>query len=143
MWYGALEVARYIITCCSKLDRPVSNLKLQKMLYFVWVEFYKETGRYLFHDEICAWQLGPVVPEVYYEYCSHAGKPIYAFYSASIDEESGAVLDRIISKYIDIPAYKLVDRTHAPGTAWDVVYKNGLGNRMPIPFNLIIEKEAA
>lgn len=143
MWYDAMEIARYIITQCFNLGKPVSNLKLQKMLYFLWVDFYKRTGRMLFCDGICAWQLGPVVPEVYYEYCSYAGKPICGVYATGLEPEDAKVLDTIISEYIDIPANVLVGRTHAPGTAWDIIYQNGAGNRNIIPFDLIIKKEVA
>lgn len=141
MWYSALDVARYIITKCSLLEKPVSNLKLQKMLYFVWVDFYKQTHRYLFGDDICAWKLGPVVPDVYYEFCSHAGRPIYYIYSSDINSEDTKILDKIIPDYIDIPANILVNRTHARGTAWDEIYQDGDGNRRVIPFSLIITKE--
>ena len=75
MWYKVLEVAKYIISRCSELRNPVSNLKLQKMLYFIWIEFYKHTGRTLFLDDICAWQLGPAVPIVYYEFCQYPENP--------------------------------------------------------------------
>lgn len=62
MWYDAAEVAKFIITECFKSNIAISNLKLQKMLYFLWVDFFKKTGRRLFMDDFCAWQLGPVVP---------------------------------------------------------------------------------
>ena len=68
-------MAKYIISRCSELRNPVSNLKLQKMLYFIWIEFYKHTGRMLFLDDICAWQLGPAVPIVYYEFCQYPENP--------------------------------------------------------------------
>lgn len=142
MWYSANEIARYVITKCFSLGQPVSNLKLQKMLYFIWVDFYKETGRMLFCDNICAWQLGPVVPEVYYEYCSHAGRPILRSYATEIKPEDENTLNSIISDYINVPANVLVDRTHEHGTAWDSVYRDGKGNRNIIPFDLIIKKEA-
>ena len=83
MWYDALDVAKYIITRCYEQGNPISNLKLQKILYFLWADFYRETRRYLFFDDICAWQLGPVVPKVYYEYCPHAGRPIFNIYQTS------------------------------------------------------------
>ncbi|MCH5271593.1 MAG: DUF4065 domain-containing protein [Lachnospiraceae bacterium] len=143
MWYSALEVARYIISRCASLNRPISNLKLQKVLYFVWVDFYRKTGRMLFDDNICAWQLGPVVPEVYYEYCSYAGTPIFLLYTTTIAPRDREMLDDIISDYLPISANELVNRTHATGSAWDVIYKNGEGNRKVIPFDLIIEKEAS
>lgn len=141
MWYDALQIARYIITKCSLAEKPVSNLKLQKMLYFLWVDFYKETGRKLFLDDICAWQLGPVVPEVYYAYCSYAGRPIYTQYVSEIIDNDEKILDNLLDKYIDVSANELVSKTHEPGTAWDTVFNGGTGNREVIPFTLIIAKE--
>ena len=142
MSYSALEIAKYVITSCSNQNQPVSNLKLQKMLYFLWVDFYKATGRMLFNDNICAWQLGPVVPEVYYEYCHYAGTPIFLLYDTNnIRQEDQKILDDIIACYLPIPANDLVEKTHVAGSAWDAIYQNGLGNRKVIPFDLIIERE--
>lgn len=141
MWYDALEVARYIITRCSQLGKPISNLKLQKMLYYVWIKFYEKTHRALFFNDICAWQLGPVVPDVYYEYCPYAGLPIREELSTIIEPESRKIIDVIIDKYIDLSARELVQMTHKPGSAWDSVYQGGTGNRKVIPFQLIIERE--
>lgn len=141
MWYSATEIAKYIISKCSSSGRPVSNLKLQKMLYFIWVDFYTKTGRILFFDNICAWKLGPVVPEVYYEYCSYAGRPILGDYTTEVEMADRQIIDSIISNYISVPANVLVSRTHKSGSAWDCVYQNGAGNRSIIPFELIIEKE--
>ncbi len=141
MWYSATEIAKYIISQCLSLGKPVSNLKLQKMMYFLWVDFYKQTGRRLFLDNICAWQLGPVVPEVYYEYCSYAGRPIQRAYTTNIGGEDGQIINRILADYVNVPANVLVDRTHENGSAWDCVYQNGAGNRNIIPFELIIKKE--
>ena len=41
MTYTAKNIAHYIVTYCEKKNRPVSNLKLQKMLYFLWIEYFK------------------------------------------------------------------------------------------------------
>lgn len=141
MKYSAMEVARHIITKCSEEGKAISNLKLQKMLYFLWVDFYKKTAGFLFSDDICAWQLGPVVPEVYYEYCSYGGRPIFAEYTSKINNNDRWILNDLIDDYIDLPASILVSRTHKSGSAWDRIYKNGLGNRKIIPFSLIIERE--
>lgn len=141
MRYSALEVAKYIITKCSEAGKPVSNLKLQKMLYFLWIEFYRKTRRKLFYNDICAWQLGPVVPDVYYEYCPYAGIPIRGKYEVDISRDDRKIMDEFIWKYIDIPAFRLVNKTHIPGGAWSTVYCGGIGNRKVIPFELIIDKE--
>ncbi len=139
--YRAMDVANFIIDTCTKSNDPVSNLRLQKLLYFVWVDFYRETGRYVFPDNIQAWQLGPVVPEIYYEYCPYGGRPINLRCETSIKEEDASILQRIIEKYRLIPVSELVERTHRPDTAWYKIYNNGQGNREVIPFWLIRQLE--
>ena len=37
--YNALDVAKYIIFYCNTIGSSISNLKLQKVLYFVQAEF--------------------------------------------------------------------------------------------------------
>ncbi len=71
--YPAQYVADYTISYCTRAKKPISNLKLQKMLYFLWVDYYKKTKCELYLDDICAWKLGPVVPNVYYNFCLYAG----------------------------------------------------------------------
>ena len=39
MSYDVKDVAKYIITYFSKMRRPVTHLKLQKLLYFVWIDY--------------------------------------------------------------------------------------------------------
>lgn len=143
MIYNASSIADYIIDKCYKMKKPISNLQLQKVIYFTWVEYYKKTGKTLFMDDICAWQFGPVIPEVYYEYCSYGGRPINIMCETAISESDKGILDGIIEKYVQIPVNKLVDMTHQKGTAWDRIYQNGSGNRKVIPFSLIkaTEKE--
>lgn len=44
MTYSALEVARYIIHHEAQQGRTVSNLRLQKLLYFVCQDFFAKNG---------------------------------------------------------------------------------------------------
>ncbi len=143
MLYSAIEVAKYVISYCTKKNRPVSNLKLQKMLYYTWIDYYKKTQNALFLDDICAWQLGPVVPDVYYEYCSYAGTPIIEEYDINLLAEDQVLINSIIENYLYVSASSLVSRSHKKGGAWDRVYQDGLGNRDVIPFALIQEVEGA
>lgn len=66
--YKAMDVAHYIIKREWDEDRPVSNLRLQKLLYFIQGYFYACGENGCFEDEIEAWDFGPVVPNVYREY---------------------------------------------------------------------------
>lgn len=141
MGNNVLEIAKYIISYCTQRSMPISNLKLQKMLYFLWIDYYKTTNRMLFTENICAWQFGPVVPEVYYEFCPYGGMPINKQYDIVLN---GIELDTIknsIDKYLKYSVRNLVDLTHQIGKPWDSVYKNGVGARSIIPFSLIIDLE--
>lgn len=143
MVYKVLDVARYIIEYCIGLGKPISNLKLQKMLYFLWIDYYKMNREPLFAEEICAWQLGPVVPEVYYEYCAYGGMPIYRIEDkeCSIQECDKSILENSIANYMCKSARELVNLTHAQGKPWEKVYNNGKGLRSIIPFKMIQELE--
>lgn len=142
--YSAKQVARYIINKCSVEERPVSNLKLQKLLYFVWIEYRKCAHARLFSDKIFAWQFGPVVPEVYYDYCAYGGMDIDRRYDSDeigIAAEDKAILDASLAKYRDYSVSRLVDMTHEPGKPWYQVYVEQGGVKEEIPFSLIEQTE--
>jgi uncharacterized phage-associated protein len=48
---------------CGTDQHPISNLQLQKILYYIQKTFL-ENGMVAFDDEIEAWKFGPVVPAV-------------------------------------------------------------------------------
>ena len=68
--YPALDVARYIINYSNEKGYGISNLKLQKLLYFVQAFYMALTPSHTpcFPEEIEAWDFGPVVPVVYHEF---------------------------------------------------------------------------
>ena len=49
-------------------DELISNLKLQKLLYYAQGCVLAITGNILFNDDIEAWEHGPVVPTIYHLY---------------------------------------------------------------------------
>lgn len=46
--YSAIIVAQYIIEHCNSIGKTISNLKLQKILYFVQAEFLVSKGNLVF-----------------------------------------------------------------------------------------------
>lgn len=70
MAYNALDVARFIINYGNEKGYSISNLKLQKILYFIQADFiaYSDKHEPCFNEEIEAWNFGPVIPEVYHEF---------------------------------------------------------------------------
>lgn len=112
--YKAIDIAKYIINKCIDNSNPISNLQLQKILYYTQGEYIKKTNKFLFADDIEAWQYGPVVPEVYYEYNNYSASCIR-------DKQSEMELDINVKKIIDpiirskslVSAWKLVKDTHS------------------------------
>lgn len=136
MKYDALEIGRYIITYCFNSGFPISNLKLQLILYFVQCESYRQKREALFYNDICAWHFGPVVPDVYYEYCIYAGTPILEVCTTNITNNDATIIHNVINDKINVPTWTLVNQTHKIGTPWYKTF-NELGNHAPIPPNLI------
>ena len=48
---SALDLSKYIITKCMNDRKPISNLQLQKILYYIQVEFLRERGIRAFSDD--------------------------------------------------------------------------------------------
>lgn len=66
--YDALDVARYIVNYANDNDIAVSALKLQRILYFVQLQFLCSFNKPCFADEIEAWATGSVVVSVNKEF---------------------------------------------------------------------------
>ena len=74
--YSVLDIARYIILKEREEGHFVSNLKLQKILYFIQAEFLVVRGEACFFEDIIASEFGPIVLEVYHEYKVFGGASI-------------------------------------------------------------------
>lgn len=137
----ATDVAKYVIDYCFKNNLQISNLKLQKILYFLWVDYYKTTKKSLFDDKIYAWPLGPVIPSIYREYCAYGSLPILPFgkeiETLDISPEETDLINSLISTYASMSAFDLVEKSHERDTPWAKVFKEGSGNKSEIPFDLI------
>lgn len=49
----ATDVARFLVQYYIDIKKSVTNMKLQKLLYYAWIEYYKSSdGKYLFNDKI-------------------------------------------------------------------------------------------
>ncbi|PJI08309.1 MULTISPECIES: Panacea domain-containing protein [Clostridium] len=124
--HNALDIAKYIINKCIELRRPVSNLQLQKILYYVQGEFMKNNdGEALFQDDIMAWQYGPVVPDVYYTFNGYSSSDITNYQgNVQIDQSERDVIDPVIISKSNLNAWTLVEQTHSE-FPWRDTYNNG------------------
>lgn len=124
----AIRIANYIIDRYTKQDVKITNLKLQKMLYYVQGYSLKKLNKKAFSSQIQNWPYGPVIPDVYFEFNSYRGNPIYLHQdldmeSISIKGEIKSIVDNIIEKCKDKSAFDLVRMTHSENP-WSNTNKN-------------------
>lgn len=122
--YNALTIAMYIINRCFEEGAPVTNLRLQKLLYFIQGMSYVITGRALIREDFYAWQYGPVVPKVYFEYNGYIGNPIRINYNVDvINDDDTEIIDYVIDRLSQYRDSVLVDLSHEKDGPW---YKHRL-----------------
>jgi uncharacterized phage-associated protein len=119
--YTAENVAKYLIYLASqgfvgdnKEREGITNLKLQKVLYFAQAYYLAKIGKPLFRENIEAWEYGPVVPEVYRKFRSNKSNPIICKEDeSSLSDEDKETLKKVWGTFGGYSASKLVDIAHA------------------------------
>lgn len=115
MAYPALDIANKILAygASSSDGELISNMKLQKLLYYVQGFNIAAFGRPLFDEEIEAWMYGPVVPSVYNHFQHNANKgiePTGEIITLSENEES--LFQEVLRVYGNYSAIGLMNLTH-------------------------------
>lgn len=123
---NAIDVAKYVINKCIDMENPISNLKLQKILYYLQGNFLAKFSEPAFDEEVIAWKHGPVIPEVYFEFNSYGSFDITEKYNNTIDftDEEKNMINDVIEKKCKLGPWKLVSDTHNE-KPWKENYKEG------------------
>lgn len=141
--YSVLDVCRYVINYSNDKDYGISNLKLQKVLYFIQAYFLISTPEQCFRERIEAWDFGPVVPEAYREYKQFGSSniPNVSYYvEMNFDDfwkskvkkyRSEVILDgdkkrieAVVDRFSDHSATDLVEITHNQAPWMDAYVPN-------------------
>jgi uncharacterized phage-associated protein len=116
-------VAKYFLLKAAQEGEPITQLKLQKLVYLAYV-YALIHGKKLFNEPIQAWANGPVVPSLYQILKKYGFNPIGEdFYKTDINELlkklNGVqdILDEVFDEYAPKSAFELVTLTHNDG-AW-------------------------
>lgn len=137
--YSAMEIAEYAVNRRYRLDMPISNLQLQKILYFLQVIYASKTDKLLFADQFEAWPYGPVIRDVYVEFSDCGGFPIKRAFYVEIEEPLRSFLDAGVDTLAGKSPWELVSVSHAEGSPWDVIYNQKGLHKGVIPNELIIQ----
>lgn len=121
--YMVQNIAEYVIWYSEKQDLGISNLKLQKILYFIQAYFLICSGKPCFCEKVEAWDFGPVIPDVYRIYKQYGGTDIPRIPEkepclAQSDKER---INKVVDKFADYSAADLTEITQKQ-LPWMEVY---------------------
>lgn len=121
---SAIDIAKNIINIYNaKVDELVrnydiapeyiTNLKLQKLLYFVQAICLMIFGKKAFPEKILAWSYGPVVNDVYQQYKQNHASGINSELNVkNVSSGLYKIINEVVNCYGSIEANKLIDFTH-------------------------------
>lgn len=115
--YDARDVARWFVAWANGFDEgAVTNLKLQKLLYYAQGTTLARTGGPLFRQQIEAWAHGPVVADVYHVYKKFGAGDITLDDEIDwsvTDDATDELLASVWRTYGGFSAWRLREMTHA------------------------------
>lgn len=117
MAYKVLDIANELLRYAQHATggELMSNMKLQKMLYYQQGFHLAMFGEPLFEEEIEAWMYGPVVPSVYDNYKSYKREGIPCDEDAEFhfeNQKEEALFNEVCKVYGKYSAIGLMNMTH-------------------------------
>lgn len=129
----ARNVAEYfLVKTDPEYEEYISNLKLQKLLYYAQGFCLAIYNTPLFDDKINAWTHGPVVEELYHEYKESGSggiDPPKMIDLSIYDDKETDLLEEVWEVYGQYSAYKLRNLTHEEPT-WKEAYAKMPGSEI-------------
>ena len=137
--YSAKAIANYFLDHRKKfkLQVPITQMKLHKLVYFAHGWHLALTGKPLIDETLQAWDYGPVVPSLYHEFKHFRSRDItepamdllplegskFKVFVPIVepdDQYTRDLLERIIKVYGKFTALQLSAMTHEPSSPWSV-----------------------
>ena len=124
-----MKKASVIAKAFLKLSQPeigdtISNLKLQKLLYYAQGFSLAINNKTLFEEDVVAWEHGPVVKEVYDIYSQYSSNAIpVPDAEVRLTTEERELITNVWNVYGQFSAWRLRDMTHNE-TPWKSTARN-------------------
>lgn len=137
--FDGRAVANLVLDVCESKSLSVTNLALQKIVYFCHVWSLLKLQRPLIAQEFEAWEYGPVLPYLYREFKRFDAEPIKSRATSLIlasgerrcssyetfDDESRRLVAEVTNFYARLSASELVKLSHVLGGPWHRVWNHG------------------
>lgn len=111
------DFSDYIIDVANRKNIAISNLQLQKIMFFTLRyalknNIYTEDFVNQFYDKkFLVWRYGPVVKDIYEEYKINGAEPLIETPKVT-DNFSNARIENEIEKLLKVSIFKLVEASH-------------------------------
>jgi len=154
--YDPRGIANLMLDEAERIGLRVTNLALQKLLYFSHGIFLNETKKPLVSGYFEAWQYGPVHPVTYRAFRAAGSEPI-GFRAHSQDILTGTpkpipepedpvvrrLVQQVLNSYGKLSPGRLVDISHAKNSPWAFIVdkaRTSVAFGLRIPDNVIVER---
>lgn len=147
-------IANFILDIADERDLQITNMALNKIVYFIHCDQLVENGAPLVGAKIEAWEHGPVFREIYHEFKKWREEPIHGRAtrvdadtgevvkaSVAFDEDEKKYIVNLVDRYIQFTAPQLRAMSHRAGGPWHIVWgHDGRSNPgMKISTEVILE----
>lgn len=137
--HSVAAVANYVL---RNIGSDVTQLKLQKLLYYVQGYSLVVLQKPMFKEDLEAWDYGPVIPELYEQLKKYKDNPITGRLEAvdliSPESQDAKLIDAVLNLLKEFSAGQLVTMTHRHDSPWDIIWQGGAGKFSRIPSWLLI-----
>lgn len=129
------SLANWVLELADKNGAPITNMALNKLVYFLVEKVLTERGRLLTDAKIEAWEHGPVFRELYHQFKTRGDKPIadraryFDISTGTLNPASPGVpsdlaeeLEDFIKPLLPWPAAKLRALSHVTDGPWHRVW---------------------
>lgn len=142
MAYSALAVANVFIDTAADNGFYLTNLKLQKLVYFAHGWYLAFTNTPLITDDVQSWQFGPVIPNLYNALRHYGANPITKKIPTASEVPPGGedwnFICSVYRKYAMFSPAQLVALTHEPDSPWEQ-FGAGKNDFQVIPQSVIMD----
>ncbi|WP_336822926.1 type II toxin-antitoxin system antitoxin SocA domain-containing protein [Sporosarcina sp. USHLN248] len=113
---GIRDLANHIIKVASDEKTDITNLQLQKIMFFIFgknlddVHKGKVTTKIVYDLPFSRWTYGPVVEDIYYSYNVFGPNPIQDVHAT--DNKKLDTYNEYILKFLKVDPFELVEITH-------------------------------
>lgn len=118
--YTSKNIVEYILAFADGAGEAITNLKLQKLIYYTQAWYLANFKKPLFDEEFEAWVHGPVIPELYFELRKSGAQGFSPItikkklkdVEKEFNAETLKYLSEVVSVYMSYGAYQLEVMTH-------------------------------